>query len=275
MVQETELTVNELNQPSGNAPPYSTSESSSDRTDNAGRVEEQVVDEWKLDENDDSMDERREIRSLVDDLDDDDVQNDTSNGNNSNFDIDVTKNLAGQMNGSNTNVDDDITSSKTNASIVTTQDQPTINDQDALPNPSGNLLSEGTTSSQYLDVENASMDVPLTNPLRLVPTAAPFLLQQSLKPPQGWDQLVRSGTRIKTLFSDAIGEVKNSIIAVQNHNMKRRTRSNDDDDNNNIGESPSKQSRVVAVADFTVELAREKTAQVMQLQRVSSTTIDA
>jgi hypothetical protein len=136
-----------------------------------------------------------------------------------------------------------------------------------------------------------SVDVPTTTPVVIVPvknylqlrrltssTATPFLQQPPLfkNNAHNWDQLVRSGTRMKTLLSDAIEEVKNTMVTMQssNSNSKRaREESTHSDDSNveaDMGDgAPSNQrSRVVAVADFTVELAREKTAQVMQLQRV-------
>ena len=99
-----------------------------------------------------------------------------------------------------------------------------------------------------------------------------YLLSQSRllsqnNPSQNWDHILRSGIQIKTLVAEAIGEVKNKVIAIQNNknnNPNKRARDKEDD------QSPSsnQKSRVVNVADFTVELAREKTLQVMQLQRV-------
>lgn len=76
-----------------------------------------------------------------------------------------------------------------------------------------------------------------------------------------WDSFVRRGTRLKTLLGDAMQEVQNSI---------HRTRSRSSDDGNDDHNNGTKRARVVQVADFSAELAREKTNQVMQLQRVST-----
>jgi len=70
-----------------------------------------------------------------------------------------------------------------------------------------------------------------------------------------WDGFVRRGTRLKTLLEDALTEVTTTV---------KRSRSLDDHD-----EPEAQRPRVVQVADFTAELAREKTTEVFQLQRVS------
>ena len=85
-----------------------------------------------------------------------------------------------------------------------------------------------------------------------------------LQQPHRWDHFVRSGTRLKTLLEDAMSEVKSSIGSVR---LQKRGRDTDEDE-----EPDASRSRVVAVADFTAELAREKTAQVLQLQRVRTHT---
>ena len=102
-------------------------------------------------------------------------------------------------------------------------------------------------------------------------------------PSHNWDHILSSGNKIKTLVAEAMGQVQHTILTMQQTNQSSMKRARDRDgltDDTNIYddiddddmESPSsKQPRVVNVADFTVELAREKTAQVLQLQRVRST----
>ncbi len=122
---------------------------------------------------------------------------------------------------------------------------------------------------------------PPSNTQRLWMLSQPITSRIPLpSPPHNWDSILSSGNKIKTLVAEAMGQVQHTILAMpqqSNHplSMKRARDSggptddttNDDDDD---AERPflSKQPRVVNVADFTVELAREKTAQVMQLQRV-------
>jgi hypothetical protein len=143
-----------------------------------------------------------------------------------------------------------------------------------------------TANETSVDTDSKlSVDVPTTMPIK-VPvknylqsrrltslTATPFMQQPPLfkNNAHNWDQLVRSGTRMKTLLSDAIEEVKNTMVTMQSNNSNsKRAREESTHSEEDMGDgAPSNQrSRVVAVADFTVELAREKTAQVMQLQRV-------
>ena len=61
-----------------------------------------------------------------------------------------------------------------------------------------------------------------------------------------------------------MAEVKTTVIA-------KRSRSSSDNDDHNNADEPSQQRprRVVQVANFTAELAREKTTEIFQLQRVS------
>jgi hypothetical protein len=116
---------------------------------------------------------------------------------------------------------------------------------------------------------------PISDQLHRLTTTNPLLFNQQSQPPnhKSWDHLIRSGTRIKTLLSDAIDEVKTTIVTLQSNTQNKRARDETNNSTSNekidVNESPTnKSSRVVTVADFTVELAREKTAQVMQLQRV-------
>lgn len=82
--------------------------------------------------------------------------------------------------------------------------------------------------------------------------------------PHRWDHFVRSGTRLKSLLEDAMSEVKTSIVSSARRQKRVRAGGEEGED-----EADSSHPRVVTVADFTAELAREKTAQVLQLQRVS------
>jgi hypothetical protein len=104
-----------------------------------------------------------------------------------------------------------------------------------------------------------------------------------------WDDFVRQGTRVKTFLDDAMQHVKTStkklkFVHVSNNNSStKRGRDlssrddpavNDDDhddyDNDNDSPRPLRRRRLEE-NDHTAELAREKTEQVMLLQRVSAT----
>lgn len=135
-----------------------------------------------------------------------------------------------------------------------------------------------TVNAQSTTTTSTTIQRPICNyllPHRFV-TANTSLLQQSRllphsNPPQNWDHILRSGTKIKTLIAEAMGEVKSTIMSIQSskHNQKKRARVDTitEEDESAL---TNHRSNVVKVADFTVELAREKTAQVMQLQRVRS-----
>jgi len=75
-----------------------------------------------------------------------------------------------------------------------------------------------------------------------------------------WDDFVRQGTRLKTLFQDAMQHVKSNVLSGDNN---KRPRERDDDE-----ESPLRQRRRIEEPDHTADLAREKTAEVILLQRV-------
>ena len=141
---------------------------------------------------------------------------------------------------------------------------------DPIMNANHDNLQDGILHSVMTSVNVPSTTT--TSAMRL--PSSSYLLSQSkllskITPPQNWDHIRRSGTQIKTLVAEAIGEVKNTVIAMQNNKNKQNKRARDE---GNMGDNESplsnQRSRVVNVADFTVELAREKTAQVMQLQRV-------
>jgi hypothetical protein len=123
-------------------------------------------------------------------------------------------------------------------------------------------ISTHQASNQVERVSTAVASLFQTNNRRYTKHATP--------PPHRWDHFVRSGTRLKTLLEDTMSEVKTSIISSARRQNNKRGRdvleNGDDDDNEELN------PRVVAVADFTAELAREKTAQVLQLKRVSKQT---
>jgi hypothetical protein len=91
-----------------------------------------------------------------------------------------------------------------------------------------------------------------------------------------WDDFVRQGTRLKTFLDDAMHHVKKNTTKLVG---SKRQRSNsdgndagDDDNDNDDGDDDSPRPlrrRRVEENDYTAELAREKTEQVMLLQRVS------
>ena len=127
----------------------------------------------------------------------------------------------------------------------------------------GTLPSDTTSVIFPFTKTKAAMQLPISSYI-----LAQSRLSTKSTPPPSWDHILRSGTQIKSLVADAIGEVKNTIISM--HNKNHQTKRTRDEGHMDDDESPSanQRSRVVNVADFTVELAREKTAQVMQLQRV-------
>lgn len=100
-----------------------------------------------------------------------------------------------------------------------------------------------------------------------------------------WDDFVRQGTRLKTFLDDAMNHVKTNIhIGTNSNSNSKRPReltvngkddpNHKDDDNNNSDDDDDDSPRPlrrrrVEENDYTAELAREKTEQVMLLQRVS------
>jgi hypothetical protein len=190
-----------------------------------------------------SLSQCRETASLIDDLDEDDVNCDTINDTNTNNGV-QTDNEVQMFDGT----------------------------MDPCLNTNPYNLQEGA-----LQCAVPSVNVPSTQTTPAIrPPICSYLLSQSRllsksNPSHDWDHVLRSGGKIKTLVAEAIEDVKNKVIAIQHskytgsHSKRAREEGNAEQD-----EQPSsnQRSRVVNVADFTVELAREKTAQVMQLQRV-------
>jgi hypothetical protein len=97
-----------------------------------------------------------------------------------------------------------------------------------------------------------------------------------------WDDFVRQGTRLKTFLDDAMQHVKTNTTKLVSIGSKR-PRANDSNDNDEVHENSNNDSdgedddsprplrrRRVEENDYTAELAREKTEQVMLLQRVSA-----
>ena len=149
----------------------------------------------------------------------------------------------------------------------------------------GNVVSNpdniGDHNTLHEEIESKSQDgsalmianspeaaflAPFSNPPS-VSLSTGFSTARSLfHPTPNWDNFVRSGARLKTLLKDAIGEVKHSLEEAKNQaSRNKRGRDDDEDESSTFA---NQRSRVVTVADFSAELAREKTAQVLQLQRV-------
>jgi hypothetical protein len=83
-----------------------------------------------------------------------------------------------------------------------------------------------------------------------------------------WEKFVRSGTHLQTLLSDALSEVQSTFaLRKQSIGSSKRDRENTAEEDADLESSVSR-PRVTVVADFSADLAREKTALVMQLQRV-------
>jgi hypothetical protein len=138
-----------------------------------------------------------------------------------------------------------------------------------LPSELHRSVEPITTSVDVFGVRNSPDDVPTMVPFRHhLPThlAAGFSNSGSLiHPAPKWDSFARSGARLKSLLVDAIGEVKYSLEAVQNQTRQNKRVREDDDEH---ATSTNQRTHVTTVADFSAELAREKTAQVLQLKRV-------
>jgi hypothetical protein len=84
-----------------------------------------------------------------------------------------------------------------------------------------------------------------------------------------WEKFVRSGTHLQTLLSDALSEVQSTFaLRKQSIGSSKRERESTTEEDDELESSVPRQ-RVTVVADFSADLAREKTALVMQLQRVS------
>jgi hypothetical protein len=142
-------------------------------------------------------------------------------------------------------------------------------------NDKSNNHDENVTTIQDLNTLNGS-SFTSSSPELSTTMLYPFsnhLYRPLQQKPHNWDHFVRSGKRLKALLVDTIGEVKSTIDFVQSksHNIasQKRVRDCDDGIDQQDTSDSNQQSHVVTVADFTVELAREKTAQVLQLQRVS------
>lgn len=78
-----------------------------------------------------------------------------------------------------------------------------------------------------------------------------------------WDGFVRQGTRLKTFLDDTMQKVRDSFPGGEKRPLLAGSEDGD-------GQEPPRQRRRVGELDHTADLAREKTAEVMQLQRVSS-----
>ena len=119
------------------------------------------------------------------------------------------------------------------------------------------LFRNSVTRSMLHHRHSSAITATTTTPTVISTFPLPQTQQQQQ---HRWDGFVRRGTRLKTLVEDAMAEVTTTMTA-----PKKRRRSNNDSD-----ELPDPQRRIVQVADFTAELAREKMTEIFQLQRVSS-----
>lgn len=162
--------------------------------------------------------------------------------------------------------------SATNDALVTATSDPNVETQLAAPpSATSSVASLFQNSATHSMLHRRHSFAIAAAAAAATPTATSSLLittqhtqQQPQQQQHRWDGFVRRGTRLKTLLEDAMTEVKTTVTA-----QKKRNRSNDDNNNNNDVEPDSQRRRVVQVADFTAELAREKTTEIFQLQRVS------
>jgi hypothetical protein len=125
-----------------------------------------------------------------------------------------------------------------------------------------------TSSSSKSSTDGIESEPPILPHRSHLPTnlVTGFSTSQSLiQTAPNWDNFVRSGSRLKSMIVDAIGEVKQSLEAVKNQ-TRHNKRGREGDDERVI--LANQRNHVVSVADFSAELAREKTAEVFQLKRV-------
>jgi hypothetical protein len=92
--------------------------------------------------------------------------------------------------------------------------------------------------------------------------------------PYAWDDFVRTGTRLKSLFGHAMHHVQTTVAVVATTTTpgkRMRTNNNNNNNDDDEDEGDQHQQKQHQDTDYTAELAREKMEQVMLLQRVRIT----
>jgi hypothetical protein len=159
-------------------------------------------------------------------------------------------------------------SSTPTASAVSLEDQWSTVDSDAALDQL-KLASRSLLDDESGDEENDNDDETGDST-----TNAPVTAVQL--PIHTWDGFVRQGTRLKTFLDDAMSKVKDYSIVLgeqqqQQHcsnNNKKRSATDNEQQPPQRTQRPRVGSTFDETTDHTAALAREKMAQVMQLQRV-------